>query len=184
MNVKDLNYLCEKFNFKKTFDDYIKKHGYIISSLVYKKILTSYVNAVTEEFKNKQLNDTLSQYDHLQNIFYIYLGGYCGEIKNTFILQKNLSQIKEKLIKADPVVINKFLYSNMVHIYGFRVSEQKIKRILLSLLYLMQMDDKELPKYIVSRQRLIDKLIAYLYHMDQDILIMFYHYFGEESEEK
>lgn len=82
------------------------------------------------------------------------------------------------------MVINKFLYSNMVHIYGFRVSEQKIKRILLSLLYLMQMDDKELPKYIVSRQRLIDKLIAYLYHMDQDILIMFYHYFGEESEEK
>ena len=48
----------------------------------------------------------------------------------------------------------------------------------------MQMDDKELPKYIVSPQRLIDKLIAYLYHMDQDILIMFYHYFGEESEEK
>ena len=44
MNVKELNYLCEKFNFKKTFDDYIKKHGYIISSLVYKKILTSYVN--------------------------------------------------------------------------------------------------------------------------------------------
>ena len=90
MNVKELNYLCEKFNFKKTFDDYIKKHGYIISSLVYRKILTEYVTTVTEGFKNKQLNDTLSQYDHLQNIFYIYLGGYCGEIKKIRLYYKKI----------------------------------------------------------------------------------------------
>lgn len=100
MNVKELNYLCEKFNFKKTFDDYIKKHGYIISSLVYKKILTSYVNAVTEEFKNKQLNDTLSQYDHLQNIFYIYLGGYCGEIKKYVYITEKFIPNKRKTYKS------------------------------------------------------------------------------------